>query len=321
MDNIASLAEQAKKTLDTSSAAKDTIQGAIDQGKDLASKVTGSDTFKDIQNKVSNLTSGNTTSNNTSSSNNASGSNNTSNTGSTTDTSSSSGSTGSSSSSSSAPASLGGTTTKMNYDSLLNIFEEILKYLKDMTEQYEQVKSIIDARHDTWESKAGDKYWSTLYEGKQVNLESILEMAAGTLQQLTEAAQELVENNKNLDSKILSTTQNTGTTANDNTHASSVDTGAQGVDQTLNNQTKANDNTHASSVDTGAQGVDQTLNNQVGANNNVHSSSVDTGAKGVNDDNYGSIGPNNNVHANSTDTGAQGVNTGTIDSVNTGSNN
>lgn len=204
-----------------------------------------------------------------------------------------------------------GSATKMSYSSLYNVCENIVKILNDVKTQFATVEEMFRDKNNIWRGKAGDKYWTTLYNGRQVNFEEISDIANSILPDLIKTVEQIIENNKNLDYKIINNNTPITAQAKDNVHANNAVPAAQGVDTALNDAVKVDDRIKAKDTTTDAKGVDTTLNNAVQADDRIKAKDVTTDAKGVNTSTIDAVKVNNDIRSKNADPNAQGANTET----------
>ena len=201
-----------------------------------------------------------------------------------------------------------GTYVYFKYDSTLNACEQIKSLAKKIKDSLDEIQSIVDGRDKMWRGEAGDRFWQQLEaKGKEYSLENIKSIVSELIPKATTSVEKLVEQNKQVDSKLMSETF-TSIKANDNVNATTADTNAQGVNEEGINTVVINDNINSNEANINAQGVNQGLINETHANDNVRENSVTTDAYGVNTNTINEVHTDGKINSN-----AAAVNTGGVD--------
>ena len=201
------------------------------------------------------------------------------------------------------------------YNQTQNACEKINNIANKIKESIEQIQAIVDKKDDIWRGIAGEKFWKELEAtGKEYSLKNIEEIISTKIPKATKAVINLIEQNKSVDSKLMSH-KFTYIKVNDNVKANSVTTNAEGVNTQIISDTHANDYVRANSASVSATGVNQELNNSVKANDNIQASSAATDAKGVNTQIINDTHIEGNITANSANITTSSINKDTINSV------
>ena len=209
-----------------------------------------------------------------------------------------------------------GSSTFFKYDAVTTICDDMVNIINKMTTEFDSIKAIINNKDNIWKGAAANRYWEYFYNGKdEATLAKIETILKTDFPNTITKAKDLVANNKNLDNILNNNNNITANNANDNIQASTITTGAYGVNTELNNSVGANDNIQANNTTTGAYGVNTELNNSVGANGNVQANSTSTNATGIDTNLINEVGMAQDVNANSIKTNAEALNQALFDHV------
>ena len=201
------------------------------------------------------------------------------------------------------------------YSSTQNACEKINNIMKKIKENIDQIQAVVDKKDDIWRGIAGEKFWKELEAtGKEYSLKNIEDIVSTKIPKATKAVINLIEENKAVDSKLMSH-KFTYIKVNDNIKANSVTTNAEGVNTQIISDTHANDYVRANSASVSANGVNQELNNGVKAYDNIQASSAATDAKGVNTQLINDTHIGGNITATSTNITTSSINKDIINSV------
>ena len=176
-----------------------------------------------------------------------------------------------------------GSSTFFKYDAVTTICEDMANIINKMTTEFDSIKAIINNKDNIWKGSAANRYWEYFYNGKdEATLAKIETILKTDFPNTITKAKDLVANNKNLDNILNNNNNITANNANDNIQASTITTGAYGVNTELNNSVGANGNVQANSTSTNATGIDTNLINEVGMAQDVNANSIKTNAKALN---------------------------------------
>ena len=209
-----------------------------------------------------------------------------------------------------------GSSTFFKYDAVTTICDDMISIINKMNAEIDGIKAIINNKDNIWKGAAANRYWQYLNNGKdEATLSKVETILKTDFTNTLNNAKNLVTANRNLDNKLNNSNNITANNANDNIQASTITTGAYGVNTELNNSVGANDNIQANNTTTGANGVNTELNNSVGATGNVQANNISTNATGIDTNLINEVGMAQDVNANSIKTNAEALNQALFDHV------